>query len=86
MPVTIEPTPNPNALKFSVGRPVEGPRTFVAGQETDDPLANALLALPNVSSVFMTSDFVTLSKVPQGDWQEIAPRAQRILEEHFGGP
>jgi hypothetical protein len=84
MPVMIEPTPNPNAMKFSVGKPVDGPHTFVAGQDTDHPLARALLELPQVTSVFMTADFVTLSKTPQGEWEEIAPRAQHLLEEHFG--
>ena len=28
MPVTIESTPNPNALKFTVGVDVGGPKTF----------------------------------------------------------
>jgi hypothetical protein len=84
MPVTISPTPNPNALKFTVGADVGGPKTFAAGQATDDPLAIALLSIPGVTSVFMTADFVTLSKSPDGDWDAIAGDAQPILEEHFG--
>lgn len=83
MPVTIEGTPNPNALKFTVGVDVGGPKTFVAGQETDDPVAGALLALVGVTSIFMTADFVTLSKSPTADWESIAPAAQEILEEHY---
>ena len=78
------PTPNPNALKFEVGVDVGGPQTFSPMQETDDPLAKALLALPGVTSVFMTGDFVTLSKAPDAMWSEIAPPAQKLLEEHFG--
>ena len=84
MAVTISATPNPNALKFSVGQDVGGPKTFAATQATDDPLAGQLLALDGVTSVFMTADFVTLSKSPEGDWEAIAPEAQRILEAHFG--
>ncbi len=83
MPVTMEPTPNPNAMKFSVGRSVEGPKTFLAGQETDDPIAQELLEIPGVTSIFMTADFVTVSKAPDGDWSEIVPRAQEALESHF---
>lgn len=84
MPVTISPTPNPNALKFEIGQDVGGPKTFVAGQDTDDELARSLLELPGVTSVFMTADFVTLSKGPDGDWEIIAPHAQSLLSDHFG--
>lgn len=83
MPVEIAATPNPNALKFSVGVDVGGPKTFVAGRETDDELAAGLLALPGVTSVFMTADFVTLSKLPDADWSEIAEPARELLETHF---
>lgn len=83
MPVTISSTPNPNALKFEVGKDVGGPRTFAVGQEVDDELAAALLQLPGVLSVFMTADFVTLSKGPDGSWEEVAPEAQRLIGAHF---
>ena len=83
MPVNIDPTPNPNALKFSVGTDVGGPKTFVAGREADDPMAEQLLALEGVTSVFMTADFVTLSKHPDSGWDTIADEAKRILEAHF---
>ncbi|MGF1667683.1 MAG: NifU N-terminal domain-containing protein [Acidimicrobiia bacterium] len=81
--VSIDPTPNPNALKFTVGSPVGGPATFVAGRETDDPMATALLALPGVSSIFMTADFVTVSKAAEGDWDDIIEPARMIIAEHF---
>jgi hypothetical protein len=84
MPVTISATPNPNALKFTVGVNVGGPKTFAAGQATDEPPAASLLELDGVTSIFMTADFVTLSKTPEGDWESIAAEAQRILEAHFG--
>ncbi|HSJ35859.1 MAG TPA: NifU N-terminal domain-containing protein [Acidimicrobiia bacterium] len=84
MPVTAEPTPNPNAMKFSVGRPVGGPATFSAGQETDDPIGSGLLGIDGVASVFMTADFVTVTKDPEASWDDISPRATAALESHFG--
>jgi hypothetical protein len=84
MPVIIEPTPNPNALKFTVGQDVGGPTTVVAGQESDDPTAQALVEVPGVTSVFMTADFVTLTRSPDGDWAAIADAAKEILEAQFG--
>jgi len=82
--ISIEQTPNPNALKFSVGQPVGGPITLVPGGSAEHPLADPLLAIPGVGSVFMTADFVTVSKTPEGDWATIAPTAEAILEEHYG--
>ena len=82
--IRLDPTPNPNAVKFSVGTPVGGPATFVAGQATDNPMASAILELEGVTSIFMTADFVTISKSPDADWEMIVPGAQAILEEHYG--
>ncbi len=84
MAVQISNTPNPNALKFSVGVDVGGPATFVAGSDIDDPMAAALLAIDGVTSMFMTADFVTLSKTPDTSWDAIAPEATGILEQRFG--
>ena len=84
MPVTIQNTPNPNALKFAVGRDVGPAQTFVAGGDVDDPMAEALLSLEGVTSVFMTSDFVTISKRPDIEWDLIAEPARAIIERRFG--
>ena len=83
MPVTIENTPNPNALKFTVGQPVGGPTTFTPGGDSDHPLAGPLLGIEGVVSVFLTADFVTLTKSPEGDWNAIAPAAETVLTAHF---
>jgi hypothetical protein len=81
--ITVDTTPNPNAVKFTVGQSVGGPTTFVPSKPTDDPMAKELLALEGVTSVFLTADFVTISKRPEADWSTIVPAAQAILEEHF---
>lgn len=83
MPVEISQSPNPNALKFTVGQDVGGPKTYVTGQEVDDPLAQSLLALDGVTSVFMTADFVTLSKLPDASWDGIVGPAKSLLEVHY---
>lgn len=81
--IHVDPTPNPNAMKFSVGKPVGGPATFVAGQTTDTEWAQDLINLPGVTSVFATADFITISKSGEGDWDEIIPAATDILSDHF---
>ena len=85
MSVTVSSTPNPNAVKFTVGVDVGGPTTFVPSQSTDDPLGRALLGLPGVASVFMSADFVTLNKLPDASWDPVIGPAQEILEAHFSG-
>ncbi len=83
MPVSVSSTPNPNAVKFTVGVPVGGPTTYVPSQPTDDPLGAALLGLAGIASVFMTADFVTINKLPDAAWEAIIEPAQQILETHF---
>lgn len=84
MPVRVEQTPNPNALKFSVGQPVGGPGTVVKGAGTEEQFLADLIALDGVASVFFTADFVTISKTPDGSWESITPAATAILEGQFG--
>ncbi len=83
MPVQVSNTPNPNALKFSVGVDVGGPSTYAAGSNPDDPMAGELLTIEGVTSMFATADFITLSKTPDSSWESIAPAAQSILERYF---
>jgi hypothetical protein len=83
MAIRVEPTPNPNAVKFSVGSPVGGPGTHVRGAQPDEAYLAELLDLDGVASVFFTADFVTISKTPDGSWDAITPEATAILERHF---
>lgn len=85
MAIRVDQTPNPNALKFTVGTPVGGPGTYVKGAEAEESWVADLLAIDGVASVFFTADFVTISKTPDGSWETISPEASAILESHFSG-
>ena len=85
--VTPEPTPNPNAVKFTLDRPaVEGrSQTFRAGSDpADSPLGARLFALDGVTNVFMVSNFVSVTKEDDADWNELVPRVIDELQDHFG--
>lgn len=84
MAVTVSPTPNPNALKFTVGADVGGPKTFVPGQAIDDPVAAAIIELEGVTSIFMTADFVTVTKDAEASWDDLSPSARAILAGRYG--
>lgn len=86
--VEVQPTPNVNALKFVVNRRVtEGrSRTFRSAEEAAaDPLAARLFAIPGVVQVFLLNDFVTVTRDPARDWEEIAAGAEAAIRAHFEG-
>ena len=81
--VEVQPTPNPNALKFMLDREIsERPTSYLnAGAATDDPIAKRLFAVPGVSSLLFLGDFVTVNKSPDASWADIRSRIQRALAE-----
>lgn len=88
MDVTPEATPNPNAVKFTLDRPsTEGrPQTFREGSDpAESPLGARIFALDGVTNVFMTSNFVSVTKEDGVDWGELVPRVIEELEAHFEG-
>lgn len=85
--VRPEATPNPNAVKFTLDRPsTEGKaQTFRAGSDAaESPLGARIFALDGVTNVFMTANFVSVTKEDDIDWQELAPLVVAALEAHFG--
>ena len=80
----VQPTPNPNALKFVLDRPVvEGPLSFFdAKAAAEHPLACKLFEVPGVSSLLLLGDFITVNKRPEAKWAEISAKVRRILAEN----
>ena len=83
------PTPNPNALKFSLsGVQVipEGMRSYSTKDEaTGDALGEALFTVQGVENVFLVPDFATVTKHPAADWNLMIPGIEAALEEHVSG-
>src|SRR5690606_7302493 len=84
MPVTAEPTPNPNAMKFTVGQPVGGPASYASAADAGDRTAADLRRAEGVVRVFMTADCVTLTKAAEADRAPIPPHPTQSLETRFG--
>ena len=81
--INIQGTPNPDALKFILDSRVvaQGAKSFddvKAGQS--DPLAQALFALGPVVSVFCMDRFITVTKFPNTEWEELYPRVRQVIE------
>jgi hypothetical protein len=85
--VLPEPTPNPNAIKFTLDRPSTdgGAQTFREGSDpADSPLGARIFALGDVTNVFATADFVSVTKTDGADWSDLGPRVVEAIEAHFG--
>ena len=70
----IEYTPNPNAVKFILKEPITAgsSRSFQNAESAQaDPLAAALFAVGNVTSVFYMDRFVTVNKEDEVSWEEM---------------
>ena len=81
MPIQVQPTPNPNALKFVLGRsmfvrPLSFPSAQAAAGHTP---AEEIFALEGVYNVFMVQDFVTVNKLPDVPWESLVPAVQANL-------
>jgi len=85
--VRFQATPNPNAGKFTLNcTVVEGKSSrsfYTAEQAAAHPAAAALFALDGVASVFMVEDFVTVTKDPGAQWDDLIPRVTETLERVF---
>lgn len=84
--IQTEETPNPATLKFLPGRDVMGaapPADFPNAESAKaSPLAESLFKIPQVSSVFLGSDFITITK-SEDDWQQLKPILLTALMDFF---
>jgi hypothetical protein len=85
--VRFQPTPNPNAGKFTVNRRVvEGSASqsfYNAEDAAGHSLASALFELEGVVSLFMVDDFVTVTKTAAVPWEVLVPAVQAVIERVF---
>jgi hypothetical protein len=82
MSITVETTPNPRAMKFNIGSPVGATATATGAEDADERVA-PLFELDGVVSVFMTADFVTVTRSEEASWDAIVPQVLTVLEQSF---
>jgi Fe-S cluster biogenesis protein NfuA len=84
--IQTEATPNPLSLKFLPGKVIHeaAPLFFQDVRQTMGcPLAARLLSMPDVESVFIGHDFITIGKSVLGDWVQMKPQILEIMVEAF---
>jgi Fe-S cluster biogenesis protein NfuA len=80
----IEPTPNPNAMKFVLKEPLTWglARSFDSREQAqEDPLAAALFEIPHVSNVFYVDHWLTVTQDGGADWNELLKKVAVPIRE-----
>jgi Fe-S cluster biogenesis protein NfuA len=85
--IHTERTPNPNSLKYVVGRALipGGSAHFPSAESARgrSPLAGRIFAISGVAGVFIGPDFFTVSRDEGVEWGEINAALAPALEEFF---
>lgn len=84
--IYTEMTPNPETMKF-VANKLLYPGKSVDFQEMEaakpSPLATELFGFPFIKAVFIASNFVTLTKTPETEWDDVIPSIRQFLKEYL---
>jgi Fe-S cluster biogenesis protein NfuA len=79
--VFIEPTPNPNALKFSTQKNVlqNGRVTLQKKEDCLQPLETALFEIKGVAQVHYFEKVITVTKASSVNWQELIGPIKEVI-------
>jgi Fe-S cluster biogenesis protein NfuA len=71
--VQTEKTPNPNSLKFLPGKQVSNDGSFeiTDKNQISNDLVRNLLSIKGVKGIFLGSDFISVNKEEDKDWEDI---------------
>jgi NFU1 iron-sulfur cluster scaffold homolog, mitochondrial len=84
--IYTEMTPNPETMKFVAnkllypGKSADFPDETSAGPS---PLATELFGFPFIRSVFIASNFITLTKTPETVWQDVIGSVREFLKQYL---
>jgi Fe-S cluster biogenesis protein NfuA len=84
--IYTEMTPNPETMKFVAnkllypGKSIDFPDVDTA---KPSPLAVELFGFPFIKAVFIASNFVTVSKTTETNWEDVIPTLRQFLREYL---
>ena len=81
--VRPSPTPNPNAMKFTLDVTLSARIDTTRGEGDDTPFVRAVLAVDGVASVFGVNDFVTVTRDPDAEWDAIVCAVEEAAAAHL---
>ena len=71
--IQTQKTPNPNSLKFLLGKKVsnDGPYEFLNENETEIPILKHILSINGVTGIFLGEDFLSVNKLEEINWEDM---------------
>ena len=84
--VYAESTPNPASMKFVLNSYLllEGSVEFTSKEQAKEcPLALQLFSFSGISGVFITANFITISKSSDIDWYELMPIYREFIKSYM---
>ena len=84
--IQTELTPNPKTVKFIPGKEVS-PKKSVSYKDLleaeNSPLAKKLFLIDGIDSVFLGSDFISITKTDNFEWQVLKPLILSQIMQHY---
>ena len=84
--VSIQPTPNPNALKFLMSKPVktEGHSTYRSPSECgENIIATAIFKVRGIDQIHFFDNSITVTKFGYEDWENIDQEIIDTIKNNF---
>ncbi|MEZ5017831.1 MAG: NifU family protein [Flavipsychrobacter sp.] len=84
--IYTEMTPNPETMKFVANKLLYPGKSLDIPDEASaapSPLAKELFAFPFIRSVFIASNFVTLTKTSETQWEDVIPSVRDFLKNYL---
>jgi len=83
--IQTQKTPNPNSLKFIIGKKVsnDGPYEFLNESQTEIPLLKNILSIKGVTGIFLSEDFLSINKTHNEKWENIKHIVISHLNEYY---
>lgn len=83
--VMFESTPNPASLKFIVNRPISQENIYFRSlnEAKRSPLSAKIFGFPWTASVYLGSNFVTITKEDWVEWDALSQPLANLIREHI---
>src|SRR4029079_15042717 len=85
--IYTEMTPNPETMRFVANKLLYPGKSIDLADEASakpSPLAQELFTFPFIKSVFIASNFVTLTKTAETEeWQDVIPTIKKFLKKYL---
>lgn len=83
--IYAESTPNPQVMKFVANRMLADKSIEISNPEEAKgiSIAEELLKFPFIESIFLSANFISITKIESIEWEDIAMHLRSFIAEHL---